>query len=112
MKIRSLDNLPDEPNTHNPKITKKVLIKKGIVPKLTNFTQAIFPPGEIAPGHSHQDMFEIFFIEKGQGKIKINGMLHDLKEGDCVVVELEEVHELINSGAEELLVTYLGVEIA
>lgn len=111
MKLVSLKTLPVEPNSHNPKITKKVLVRNGQVPRLTNLTQAIFPPGEIVNPHTHQDMYEIFFVEKGLGVIKINDQPHPIEEGTCITVELGDKHEIINSSNNDLVITYLGIEI-
>lgn len=111
MKLAILKQLPIESNVHNPKITKKILIRKGQIPHLTNLTQAIFPPGELASAHSHDDMFEIFFVEKGRGTIKINGKPYPLEEGTCVTVELGDTHELINSSSEDLVIMYMGIKV-
>ncbi len=112
MKISSLKHLQFEKNTHNPKISKKVLIRNGQVKNLTNFTQAVFPAGEVASEHVHQDMAEIFFVEKGHGKIRINGKLLALNEGDCITVEPGDKHELINSSKKDLIFYYLGVLVS
>ena len=111
MKIVSLKNLPEEQNSHNPQITKKVMIKNGEVPHLTNLTQATFPPGVLANEHTHQDMYEIFFIEKGSANIKINGKSYKMEIGDCMTVEPGDAHEVSNSGESDLIITYMGVEI-
>lgn len=110
MKLVSLKTLPVEPNSHNPKISKKVLIRNGQVPRLTNLTQATFPPGEIVNAHSHQDMYEIFFVEEGFGIININDKPHSIEKGTCLTVELGEKHEIINSSNKDLIITHLGIE--
>ena len=60
MKITNLQNLPLQAVSHNPEIKKKVMLSKGDLPHLTNFSQASFAPGQIAKAHSHQDMSEVF----------------------------------------------------
>lgn len=112
MKLVNLTTQPKEQNNHNPKITKQVLIPKGAVPHLTNLTQATFPPGELANEHTHQDMYEIFFIEKGSGTITINGTPHQVSAGSCMTVEPGDAHEVANTSDQDLLITYLGIEIA
>ncbi len=112
MKISSLHNILVEKNSHNPKITKKVLIPKGAVPHLTNLTQATFPAGELANEHSHQDMYEIFFIEKGSGTITINSTPYSVSEGNCMTVEPGDAHEVANTSDEDLVITYMGIELA
>lgn len=111
MKLADLSQLSSESNSHNPKITKKVLIKNKQIPHLTNFTQAIFPPSELASIHSHVDMYEIFFIEKGEGVMKVNDKTYHLKAGVCVTIEPGDTHEFINNSKQDLIITYLGITI-
>lgn len=109
MKIQSLDALPDEPVSHNPVIKKKVMVRRGDVSNLMYFSRARFPPGAIAQAHSHTDMSEVFFVESGTGIIRISGIDYPLKPGCCVAVEPHEIHEVINTGFVDLVLTYFGV---
>ena len=111
MKRRSLQELPQEPVSHNPDIRKQVMLRWGELPHLTNFSQARFAPGQVAPGHAHQDMCEVFFVEAGQGNICIDGTNYALTPGVCVAVEPGEVHEVSNPGQEELVLTYFGLRV-
>ena len=110
MKIVSVSQLPEEPVSHNPEIKKKVLLMPGDLPHLTNFSQARFAPHQAAAAHVHRDMHEVFFVESGTGLIRVDGAEHPLTPGGCVAVRPGEVHELVNAGAEELVLTYFGVE--
>ncbi len=67
-----MKNLPEESVSHNPEIKKKLMLCFGDLPHLTNFSQARFAPGQIAPAHAHQDMSEVFFVEAGSGVIQID----------------------------------------
>lgn len=109
MKITSLSSLKDTTVSHNPKITKRVMIANGEIANITNFSRAVFPPGEIAGSHSHGDMTEVFFIESGQGTITINNMQFTLSPGMCITVKPHEAHELNNTGSTELTVLYFGI---
>jgi quercetin dioxygenase-like cupin family protein len=111
MKQVSLSQLPEQGVSHNPAIRKKVMFRAGELPHLTNLAQARFAPGQVAAAHAHQDMCEIFFVEAGEGNITINGIVHDLKPGTCIAVEVGEVHEVANTGGEELILTYLGLSL-
>jgi quercetin dioxygenase-like cupin family protein len=75
MKFTSLNNLSSEAVSHNPEIKKKVMLRFGDLPHLTNFSQARFAPGQSAAAHAHQDMCEVFFVESGSGLILIS-VLH------------------------------------
>lgn len=111
MKLSSLNELPEESVSHNPAITKKVMLRCGELPHLTNFSQARFAPGQIAAAHAHQDMYEVFFVEAGTGIIRINGEDIPLTPGTCVAVEPGETHEVVNNSAGELVLTYFGLKV-
>jgi quercetin dioxygenase-like cupin family protein len=112
MKLTNLSELPEQKVSHNPEIRKKVMLSLGELPHLTNFSQAVFAPGQIAEAHSHQDMCEIFFVESGRGIIRINGKDYPLKRGTCVAVEPGEVHEVINNDSIDLVLTYFGLRVS
>lgn len=107
----SLNELPEQPVSHNPQIKKKVMLKLGDLPHLTNFSQARFAPGQSAPAHAHQDMSEVFFVETGVGTIYVDGKAYALVPGNCVAVEPGEVHEVVNTGTSELILTYFGLRV-
>jgi len=111
MKLTSLSELPQQSVSHNPAIKKQVMLNLGDLPHLTNFSQATFAPGQVAGSHSHQDMCEVFFVEAGEGTIEINGQKYPLKKGSCVAVEPNEVHEIVNTGSVNLVLTYFGLRI-
>lgn len=110
MKIVHIDQLSDEKISHSPKIKKRVFIKKGQVPYITNFSQATFKTGQIASELTHPNLFMIFLVESGSGLIKVDGKVNQIKEGHCILVEPGEAHEIINTSANDLLITYFGVE--
>jgi quercetin dioxygenase-like cupin family protein len=109
MKHCDLHQLPTEAVSHNPAIQKKVMLRLGDLPHLTNFSQARFAPGQVAAAHAHSDMCEVFFVESGTGVIRVNGQDHPLTAGICIAVETGEVHEVKNNGTEELVLTYFGL---
>ncbi|ARV59693.1 cupin [Nostocales cyanobacterium HT-58-2] len=111
MKLTSLNNLPEEPVSHNPQIKKKVMLRFGDLPHLTNFSQSRFAPGQTAPAHTHQDMCEVFFVESGSGFIRINSEEYPLVPGNCIAIEPGEVHEVVNNGSTELVLTYFGLRV-
>jgi mannose-6-phosphate isomerase-like protein (cupin superfamily) len=107
----ALSQISEESVSHNPEIRKKVMLRWGDLPHLTNFSQARFAPGQVASAHAHSDMCEVFFVEAGTGIIKVDGQAFDLKAGVCIAVEPGEVHEVINQGNEELVLTYFGLRV-
>lgn len=110
MKHRSLSQIPSEGVSHNPQIRKQVMLRAGDLPHLTNFSQARFAPGQVAAAHHHRDMSEVFFVESGEGTIHIDGTPYPLQPGTCIAVEVGEVHEVVNSGDRDLVLTYFGLK--
>ena len=110
MKRISLDQLPHEGVSHDPQITKQVMLRRGDVPHLTAFSRSTLLPGQTAHAHAHRDMFEVFFVESGVGLMTIEGREHRLERGVCMLLEPNERHEITNDGASELVLIYFGVE--
>lgn len=109
MKLTDLNQLPMESVSHNAAIKKQVMLRMGDLPHVTNFSQAIFAPGQVADVHAHTDMHEVFFVESGVGVIVIDDEHYELTPGVCVTVEPNEKHEVSNTGKEELVLTYFGI---
>lgn len=111
MKLTNLDRLPSQEVSHNPEIKKKVMLAFGDLPHLTNFSQAVFAPGQIASKHCHQDMNEVFFVRSGSGIIRVDEREFILSPGTCIAVEAGEYHEIVNTGKTDLILTYFGIKI-
>ena len=109
MKRVALHDLPIERVVHNPAIAKQVMLRLGDVPHVTQLAQARLAPGQVAPGHAHADMWEIFFAQSGDGAIDVDGTVHPLPAGTCVAVAPGETHELRNPGRDERVVLYFGI---
>lgn len=109
MKQTALSQIAEESVSHNPAIKKKVMLRLGDLPHLTNFSQACFAPGQVAAPHAHADMAEVFFVESGTGLIQIDGQDYPLTPGVCIAVEPGEVHEVKNNSTEDLILTYFGL---
>ncbi|KAM3090679.1 cupin domain-containing protein [Phormidesmis sp. 146-35] len=111
MKLSSLRNLPQESVSHNLEIVKQVMLRSSTIPHLTNFSQARFAPGQQTIAHAHADMWETYLVEAGEGVMRIDGAEVKLTIGTCVSVEPGEVHEVINTGTTELVLTYFGIQV-
>jgi quercetin dioxygenase-like cupin family protein len=110
MKKVLLGELPCEGVSHDPEITKQVMLRRGDVPHLTAFSRSTLLPGQTAHAHQHRDMFEVFLVEAGAGLMTIAGTAHQLERGVCIVIEPGELHEITNNSASELALMYFGIE--
>lgn len=95
--------------SHNPAIQKQVFLRNDEVPHLTQFACSIFQPGQVAPGHSHDDMWEVFQVTSGVLTIDVDGTIHTLAAGSVITLQPGERHELSNQGPEDLHLTYFGI---
>ncbi|MBT8045736.1 MAG: cupin domain-containing protein [Pontiella sp.] len=109
MKLIKIHEIPERGSSHNDRIRKKVILENGELEGMTNFARAVFPPGEKAGSHLHNDMAEVFTVESGCGEIRVNDVAYVFAAGTTVVVQPGEVHEIINTGGSDLVVTYFGL---
>lgn len=112
MITRLLDQITPSVVSHNDKIEKRILLShkpnhEECLP-VTQFAQAIFPPGESAPGHQHKDMAEVFFVQSGSGEIQVDDTTTALTPGRSILVEPGEHHEIRNTGGDDLVILYFG----
>jgi mannose-6-phosphate isomerase-like protein (cupin superfamily) len=61
-------------------------------------------PGESIGVETHATHDQFFRIEQGKGTASINGVIHKVKDGDCVIVPAGAVHNLTNTGDQTLRV--------
>lgn len=108
MKLIHLDQVPITQVSHNAKIARKRYLGNDEIQNITNFSMAIFPPGEIANEHSHPDMVEVFYVLSGQATMTVDGVCHKLSKGSCIKIDCNEQHELKNVGDHDLEVLYFG----
>ena len=63
-------------------------------------------PNEEIGMEAHQTVDQFFRIEKGQGKVIMNGEEHEIKDGSAIIVPAGTEHNLINTSASEELKLY------
>jgi len=109
MIARSLDDLPSVGVSHDLSIMKKVLLHHGEIPHLTNFSQATLQAGQCTTPHTHDDMWEIYFVQSGHLTITINGCVATHPEGSVVAVQPRELHSVANEEEAPLKLIYFGI---
>lgn len=109
MKLIKLSDLPEQGVSHNAAIRKRVILGNRELPRLANYSRAVFPPGEKAGSHLHNDMAEVFTVESGCGEVRVNDVAYVFDAGTTVFVEPGDVHEIINTGTTDLVVNYFGI---
>jgi len=112
MKLIKINDLPEKGVSHNARIRKREILANGELASITNYARAVFPPGEVAGSHLHNDMAEVFTAESGCGEIRVNDVAYVFAAGTVVLVEPGDVHEIANTGSTDLVVTYFGVNVS
>lgn len=112
MKMVSLTQIPGEGVSHDPAIRKQVIFRRGELPHIRNFSRAVLTPGQRAKAHSHEDMFEVFYVENGRGRLTVSDTTHLLEAGVSFYVSPHEMHEIANDSAEDLVLLYFAVDAA
>ena len=108
--MKLIPSPPDESISHDPSILKKVFIRYGDLGPITQFAQATFLPGQLAPAHAHTDMAEVFHVSQGTATIVLNGVPIYLEKGQTLIVHPHEEHEVSNQENEPLILTYFGLK--
>ena len=106
-----LSDLPWESVSHDPSIKKQVFLRNGDLGPVTQLARTVFKPGQLAPGHAHLDMGEVFLVLEGTLTIKVDGSTTTHPAGTCLSLPPNEHHELSNQSGEDLVILTLGVRM-
>jgi len=62
------------------------------------------PGSTVQPAHSHPEGEELIYFIKGSGKVYVDGVIKDVREGSAVLFTKGCIHMVRNSGTEEMKV--------
>jgi mannose-6-phosphate isomerase-like protein (cupin superfamily) len=68
-----------------------------------SLAEATVPVGGRTIAHYHRAAEELYFFTAGSGRMTLGADERDVAAGDCVVIPPGEVHALVNTGAEPLV---------
>tara|TARA_R110002051_G_C8736457_1_gene498525 strand:+ start:1135 stop:1473 length:339 start_codon:yes stop_codon:yes gene_type:complete len=109
MKIVRSQEIAEIGVSHNEEIKKKVLLEKGTIPQLMNFSSTVFKPGQFVETHNHPTMYEVFYILKGRAEFIVNQEKVILEVGDCITIDQGEWHSQSNPYTENVEWVYFGI---
>ena len=83
-----------------------------LTPANTRYGDVAMGYQTIAPGshvreHSHGDQIELQICFRGRGHVVVDGTKHPLVPGTACFLGYEVKHEIVNDGAEELVMMWL-----
>lgn len=105
MAVRKI-NLRDVPAKKAPSrsfrelVSHKQLKARGIALRLVQ----VMPVRKAGPRHphSHRDMEEVIFVQKGSGKAWVDGDVVSIKAGDAILIPAGKRHMMVNTGRRPL----------
>lgn len=115
MKIVRFNDLTFVPANHedpkDPGVLKKVLFKHDemIQGRVQMINWALLPVGKSFRKHYHDNMEEIFVIVHGLVTMTIEDEEETLQKGDSVLIPIGKVHQLKNSGSEDVEYIVIGI---
>ncbi len=109
MKLSHINKIKESNVKNKENIFKKVFIGKGEIPKLMMFSTATFKPNDFVETHSHNTMFEVFYIKKGKAEFTINDKKYIVKKGNCITIEPGELHSQKNPFNKDVTWLYFGI---
>ena len=65
----------------------------------------LIPPGSSIGEHEHDNEYEIYIIQKGEGILLLNGEEYNVGKGDAALTGGGASHSIKNTGNEEMEVT-------
>jgi len=68
-----------------------------------SLAEATVPMGGHTIAHYHRQAEELYFFTAGSGRMTLGDEARDVAAGDCVVIPPGQVHELLNTGDEPLV---------
>ncbi len=104
------DDLAAEGVSHDPDILKRVFVRKGQLPKVTQISQTEFQPGQRTQAHAHPDMYEFYYVLEGEASFTVDERELRVGANSTVLVEPGETHTVANPGKELLKILVIAVE--
>lgn len=95
-----------EPTAHG--FRKRVLVRSGVLPEVTQVAVAEIPSGGVVESHSHATMYEVFLVLEGDAVYVIEGNEYNVEPGDLVVAPPGALHS-VRVGSQPHRVFYWGI---
>lgn len=80
------------------KLTKRIVFKEErVLSFILNFR-----PGQGVPPHNHEESDLIIHVLVGHGKMEVDGISHEIAQGDIIYCKGTEVFSLKNAGDQDM----------
>jgi mannose-6-phosphate isomerase-like protein (cupin superfamily) len=103
--------LQPRPNLHGG--TGTALYRRTLQPEVffTNWSfvdHLVLPEGVTVGKKRHANVEEIYYIQSGEGMITINDETAPIKKDDALIISLNDVHSIVNTGDSDLEIIIIG----
>ena len=93
-----IEKLSDKIVYMDDKLTKRILFKET---RVLSFVLN-FRPGQGVPPHNHEQSDLIIHVLVGQGEMVVDGIIHQISQGDVIHCKGKEVFSLTNTGDKDM----------
>jgi mannose-6-phosphate isomerase-like protein (cupin superfamily) len=101
MDIKNLAEVPAFATKDGSEIRELLAYRNSCVRK-QSLAEARLEPGASTQEHYHCETEEIYYITAGQGRMRIEGELRDVRVGDAIAIPPGMKHKIWNTGSEML----------
>jgi mannose-6-phosphate isomerase-like protein (cupin superfamily) len=101
MDIKNLDAVPSFITKDGSEI-RELLAHRNSVIRNQSLAEARIPVGQATQEHYHRVTEEIYYITHGQGRMRIEGEMRQVKIGDAIAIPPGRKHKIWNTGTETL----------
>jgi mannose-6-phosphate isomerase-like protein (cupin superfamily) len=101
MEIKNLNALPAFITKDGSEIRELLAYRNSAI-RNQSLAEARLPAGASTQEHYHARTEEIYFITAGQGRMRIQDELAEVKAGDAIAIPPGRRHKLWNTGSETL----------
>ncbi len=89
--------------TKDGSVIREILHPKNSNVKHQSLAEATVKPGSATKEHHHETAEEIYYILKGEGRVRVRGEERAVKEQDAILIPPGVIHCIENTGGEDLL---------
>lgn len=108
MRRYTLEDAPERPVSHDPELTKRVLLEEP-VSCIWSISHIVLEHGATATAHTHAGSSEVFYCVRGAVTFSVMGEPVLLRKGHLLVVEPGEEHAIVEvSAASEMVYMKVG----
>ena len=101
MEIKNVNKMPPFITKDGSEIRELLAYRNSSI-RNQSLAEARLPVGASTQEHYHGRTEEIYFITRGQGRMRIEGELSDVRAGDAIAIPPGKKHKLWNTGNETL----------